>query len=61
LGTRAAEKPDTAVVAIGGNSLISDPQHQDVGSQWAAVTDTDPPNLTHALDGQAGTWIEGES
>jgi carbamate kinase len=27
-------------VAIGGNSLISDPQHQDVGSQWNAVRET---------------------
>jgi carbamate kinase len=33
-------KPKTAVVAIGGNSLILDKQHEDVGSQWAAVEET---------------------
>ena len=30
----------TAVVAVGGNSLISDPQHQDVASQVKAVDET---------------------
>lgn len=30
----------TALVAIGGNSLISDRQHQDVLSQWQAVQET---------------------
>jgi carbamate kinase len=30
----------TAVVAIGGNSLILDKQHEDVGSQWNAVQET---------------------
>jgi carbamate kinase len=30
----------TAVVAVGGNSLIVDKQHQDVGSQWKAVEET---------------------
>lgn len=30
----------TAVIAIGGNSLIVDRQHQDVGSQWKAVQET---------------------
>jgi carbamate kinase len=30
----------TAVVAIGGNSLILDKQHEDVESQWAAVQET---------------------
>lgn len=30
----------TAVVAIGGNSLITDRQHQDVPSQWEAVKET---------------------
>jgi four helix bundle protein len=31
---------NTAVVAIGGNSLIRDRQHQDVASQWEAVRET---------------------
>jgi carbamate kinase len=30
----------TAVVAIGGNSLITDKQHEDVESQWCAVYET---------------------
>jgi len=30
----------TAVIAIGGNSLILDKQHEDVDSQWAAVKET---------------------
>ena len=30
----------TAVIAIGGNSLILDKQHEDVESQWAAVKET---------------------
>lgn len=30
----------TAVVAIGGNSLILNKQHEDVGSQWDAVRET---------------------
>ncbi len=30
----------TAVVAIGGNSLILDKQHEDVESQWGAVQET---------------------
>lgn len=30
----------TAVVAVGGNSLILDPQHEDVPSQWQAVRET---------------------
>ncbi len=30
----------TAVIAIGGNSLILDKQHEDVQSQWAAVQET---------------------
>jgi carbamate kinase len=33
-------KPKTAVVAIGGNSLILDNQHEDVQSQWGAVQET---------------------
>ena len=33
-------KPRTAVVAIGGNSLILDKQHEDVQSQWEAVQET---------------------
>jgi len=37
---KATDRPGTAVVAIGGNSLISDPQHQDVDSQWTAVRET---------------------
>ena len=39
-GARRAGGPGIAVVAMGGNSLISDPQHQDVGSQWNAVRET---------------------
>ncbi len=34
------EKRRTAVVAIGGNSLILDKQHEDVPSQWNAVRET---------------------
>jgi len=34
------EKPKTAVIAIGGNSLILDKQHEDVASQWGAVQET---------------------
>lgn len=34
------EKRKTAVVAIGGNSLILDRQHEDVPSQWHAVHET---------------------
>jgi carbamate kinase len=34
------QKPKTAVIAIGGNSLILDKRHEDVGSQWAAVQET---------------------
>jgi carbamate kinase len=30
----------TAVIAVGGNSLILDPQHEDVPSQWNAVRET---------------------
>jgi carbamate kinase len=30
----------TAVIAIGGNSLILSKNHEDVGSQWAAVQET---------------------
>jgi carbamate kinase len=33
-------KRKTAVVAIGGNSLILDKQHEDVQSQWGAVQQT---------------------
>jgi len=33
-------KLKTAVIAIGGNSLILDKQHQDVASQWNAVKET---------------------
>ena len=33
-------KPKTAVIAIGGNSLILDKQHEDVASQWGAVQET---------------------
>jgi carbamate kinase len=35
-----SEKQKTAVVAIGGNSLIIDKQHEDVESQWYAVHET---------------------
>jgi carbamate kinase len=34
------KKTKTAVIAIGGNSLILDKQHEDVQSQWAAVVET---------------------
>jgi carbamate kinase len=34
------EKRKTAVIAIGGNSLIADKQHEDVPSQWKAVDET---------------------
>jgi len=34
------EKPKTAVIAIGGNSLIASKQHEDVPSQWKAVEET---------------------
>jgi carbamate kinase len=34
------EKRKTAVVAIGGNSLIISKQHEDVPSQWGAVQET---------------------
>jgi carbamate kinase len=34
------EKGKAAVVAIGGNSLIIDKQHEDVPSQWVAVQET---------------------
>lgn len=34
------EKRKTAVIAIGGNSLILDKQHEDVSSQWSAVQET---------------------
>jgi carbamate kinase len=34
------DKRKTAVVAIGGNSLILDKQHEDVTSQWRAVQET---------------------
>lgn len=30
----------TAVIAIGGNSLILDRDHEDVGSQWVAIQET---------------------
>ena len=33
-------KPKTAVVAVGGNSLIMDAKHPDVPSQWEAVRET---------------------
>jgi carbamate kinase len=35
-----SEKRKTAVVAVGGNSLIIDKEHQDVGSQFRAVEET---------------------
>ncbi len=34
------EERKTAVIAIGGNSLILDKQHEDVASQWHAVQET---------------------
>ena len=34
------KKRQLAVIAIGGNSLILDKQHEDVGSQWRAVQET---------------------
>jgi carbamate kinase len=38
--TRMSDGRKTAVIAIGGNSLILDKQHEDVESQWAAVRET---------------------
>ncbi|MBN1136851.1 MAG: carbamate kinase [Anaerolineae bacterium] len=35
-----SDKVGTAVVAVGGNSLILDPKHEDVPSQWDAVRET---------------------
>ncbi|MGD2040145.1 MAG: carbamate kinase [Anaerolineae bacterium] len=35
-----SDKAKTAVIAIGGNSLILDKQHEDVESQWSAVQET---------------------
>jgi carbamate kinase len=35
-----SSKSKTAVVAVGGNSLILDPKHEDVASQWDAVRET---------------------
>ena len=35
-----SDKAKTAVVAVGGNSLILDPKHEDVPSQWNAVHET---------------------
>ncbi len=35
-----ADKRKTAVIAIGGNSLILDKEHEDVQSQWGAVQET---------------------
>ena len=32
--------PKTAVIAVGGNALILDKQHEDVTSQVAAVEET---------------------
>ncbi len=44
-----------AVVAIGGNSLITDKKHEDVPSQWRAVKDT----CAHFADmvEQGGIWL----
>jgi carbamate kinase len=42
----------TAVVAVGGNSLILDPQHEDVASQWNAVRET----CRHLADMVARGW-----
>jgi len=33
-------KPQVAIVAVGGNALITDKQHEDVGSQISAVEET---------------------
>ena len=41
-----------AAVAIGGNSLITDPKHPDVGSQWDAVRET----CEHIADMLASGW-----
>ncbi len=45
-------QPGTAVVAVGGNSLILDKQHEDVDSQWAAVRET----CRHLADMAARGW-----
>jgi carbamate kinase len=42
----------TAVVAVGGNSLILDPKHEDVPSQWNAVRET----CKHLADMTARGW-----
>lgn len=42
----------TAVVAVGGNSLITDPGHEDVPSQWNAVRET----CRHLADMSARGW-----
>jgi len=45
-------KRKTAVIAIGGNSLITDKQHEDVASQWCAVHET----CHHIADMIARGW-----
>jgi carbamate kinase len=35
-----AQEQKTAIIAIGGNSLILDKKHEDVASQWGAVQET---------------------
>jgi carbamate kinase len=35
-----SEEQKTAVIAVGGNSLITDKQHEDVESQWCAAYET---------------------
>ena len=44
--------PRTAVVAVGGNSLIRNSHHQDVASQWEAVGET----CTHIADMVERGW-----
>ena len=51
---RFAEFPNTqtAVIAVGGNSLIRNTHHQDVASQWEAVRET----CTHIADMVERGW-----
>jgi carbamate kinase len=47
-----AQSQKTAIIAIGGNSLIADKQHEDVPSQWKAVKDT----VKHIADMAERGW-----
>ncbi len=51
-GTGSGTGRGTAVVAVGGNSLIRDPKHQSVEDQEEALRDT----ATHLADMIADGW-----